>query len=72
MVRKYSRFQKRNVHAARIIAAKTEAAIRFMRAVGRPLHPVNPCILCRYCDMCDPDDCAMHNFDLDVNVSPVK
>lgn len=72
MIRKYSRFQKRNVHAARIIAIKQEAALRFMRAVGRPLQPTNPCILCRYQGMCDPDDCAMHNFDLDVNVSPIQ
>jgi hypothetical protein len=72
MVRKYSRFQKRNVHAARIIAIKQEAALRFMRAVGRPLQPTDPCILCRYQGICDPDDCAMHNFELDVNVSPVK
>lgn len=72
MIRKYSRFQKRNVHAARIIAIKQEAALRFMRAVGRPLQPTNPCSLCRYQGMCDPDDCAMHNFELDVNVSPVK
>ena len=64
--------QKRWFHAARIIAAKHEAALKFMRAVGRPLHPINPCILCRYSDMCDDDDCAQHNFDLDVNVSPVK
>lgn len=60
------------MHAARIIAAKTEAAIRFMRAVGRPLQPIDPCVLCRYSGMCDADNCAMHNFDLDVNVSPVK
>ena len=72
MVRRYSRFQKRWFHAARIIAAKNEAAIKFMRAVGRPLHPINPCILCRYNGMCDDDDCAMHNFELDVNVSPLN
>lgn len=72
MVRKYSRFQKRNVHAARIIAIKQEAAIRFMRAVGRPMQPTNPCIMCRYSGMCDSDECAMHNFDLDVNVSPIN
>lgn len=72
MVRKYSRFQKRNVHAARIIAIKQESAMRFMRAVYRPVQPFDPCILCRYSGICDPDDCAQHNFDLDVNVSPVK
>lgn len=60
------------MHAARIIAIKQEAALRFMRAVGRPLRPTNPCILCRYQGMCDPDDCAMHNFELDVNVSPLN
>jgi hypothetical protein len=72
MIRRYSRFQKRNVHAARIIAIKQEAALRFMRAVGRPLQPTDPCILCRYQGICDPDDCAMHNFELDVNVSPLN
>ena len=60
------------MQAARIIAAKHEAAIKFMRAVGRPLHPINPCILCRYNGLCDDDDCAMHNFELDVNVSPLN
>lgn len=72
MVRKYSRFQKRNVHAARIIAAKQEAALRYMRVFGRPLQVNDPCVLCRYQGMCDSDDCAMHNFELDVNVSPLN
>lgn len=72
MTRKYSRFQKRNVHAARIIAVKMGSALRFMRAVGRPMQPTNPCVLCRYQGMCDSDDCAIHNFELDVNVSPFK
>lgn len=72
MIRKYSRFQKRNVHAARIIAIKQAAALSYLRVFRRPVPPVNPCILCRYQGMCDPDDCAMHNFELDVNVSPLN
>ena len=60
------------MHAARIIAIKQEAALRFMRAIHRPVRPVNPCILCRYNGLCDDDDCAMHNFELDVNVSPLN
>ena len=43
-----------------------------MAALRSGKYPVNPCLKCRYRGICDPDDCAMHNFELDVNVSPIK
>ena len=54
-------------HAMRVARAR-----QLMAAFRAGQFPSDPCVRCRYSDMCDTDDCAMHNFDLDVNVSPVK
>lgn len=53
-------------------AMKVAKAREMMAAFAAGRYPQDPCIKCRYRGMCDSDDCAMHNFKLDVNVSPVK
>ena len=61
-----------STRGARIVAMRTAHAMQMMAAFNRRVVPVDPCVKCRYRGMCDADDCAMHCFDLDVNVSPVK
>lgn len=53
-------------------AMRVERARQMMAAFAAGQHPVDPCVKCRYRGMCDSDDCAMHNFELDVNVSPIQ
>ena len=57
---------------ARIVAMRTAHAMQMMAAFNRRIIPVDPCVKCRYRGMCEADNCAMHLFDLDVNVSPLK
>lgn len=53
-------------------AMRVARARQLMAAFAAGRYPENPCVKCRYRGMCDSDDCAMHNFDLDVNVSPLN
>lgn len=53
-------------------AMRVARARQLMAALRSGQFPVDPCVKCRYRGMCDNDDCAMHNFDLDVSVSPLN
>lgn len=63
-------FQSRRRYMAQ--AVRVERARQMMSAFAAGQHPVDPCVKCCYRGMCDSDDCAMHNFELDVNVSPLN